>query len=103
MSELPRTSNEAIIQTGSLQGASTQSVSISGTTAKSAALGAMTRLVRIVATEPCFIRMGLTGDAALTTDMPILQNIPEYFGVTEGQFIHAITASGTGTLYITEV
>jgi hypothetical protein len=101
--ELPRSSNDEIIQTGSLQGAVTQAVSISGTTAKSTALGKATRLIRIVSTEPCFIRMGLTGDAALVTDMPLLQNIPEYFGVTPEQFIHAIMASGSGTLTITEV
>ena len=103
MSKLSRDSNSNIAQTGTLQGATTQTVALSTSTAESAVMGPTTTLVRLVCTAPCFIRSDVTGSAALVTDLPLLANIPEYFGVTAGQFIHAITAAGTGSLYITEV
>ena len=103
MSKLPRSANDDLIQTGSLHGAATQIVVTGAASAKSAALGATTQLIRVVAVEPCFIRLDATGESAVVTDMPILAGIPEYFGVIPGLFVHAITAGGAGTLTITEV
>jgi hypothetical protein len=55
----------------------------------SAAIGSDTKYVRIVAEVRAAVKIGGT---AVTTDMPLMANIPEYFGVQPGAVISVIAA-----------
>lgn len=81
---------------------STISISVSGTSAQSAAISTTTGYVRLFATTLCHIRMG-SNPTATTSNMPLAPFVPEYFQIVPGQKIAAIQNSSSGTLYITEV
>jgi hypothetical protein len=81
---------------------STISVSVSGTSAQSAALSGSTGYVRLLSTTLCHVRAG-SSPTATTSNMPLPPYVPEYFAVTPGTKIAAIQNSASGTLYITEV
>ena len=81
---------------------STISISVSGTSAQSAAISTTTGYVRLFSTTLCHIRFG-SNPTATTSNMPLAANVPEYFQITPGQKIAAIQNSASGTLYITEV
>jgi len=59
-------------------------------------------IVRLISTEDFFISIGLA-PAVSTDSMYFPKDVVEYFGISEGQKLAAISASGkSGKLYITE-
>ena len=67
-----------------------QQITISGTTAQSAAFNAETRYIRISGDVAFRFRVG-ANPTALTTDTRMIADSAEYFGVLPGQKIAAIT------------
>ena len=89
------------IGTGRL-GAS-QDVAYTGSSAASAAFGAQTDKVRLVATTDCRIRISDGTPTAVATDSYLPALAAEYFTVTPGQKVAAIQQSSAGTLNVTEI
>lgn len=79
-----------------------QTVAFTGTSAQSAAFAASTSIIRVVASEACFLVFG-ADPTATTGGMFLPSGVVEYFAVTPGQKVAAIQASTGGSLYITEV
>ena len=84
-------------------GGTSQAVTLSAASAGMAgALKATTQFIRLVATVPCWIRMGVTAPTAqINVDSYVPANIPQRCAVAPGYFVAAI-AGGAGVLYITE-
>jgi hypothetical protein len=78
-----------------------QEVAIGAASAASAAFGAQTYQVRVVATSAC--RVGDGTPAALAADSYLPADRPEYFTCTPGQRIAVIQESAGGKLSVTEV
>ena len=99
MSVLAKDSNghDALIITPGVS----QTVSTSGTSAQSAAFGAGTSIIRVIASEACFLVFG-ANPTATSAGMFLAAGAVEYFAVTPGQKVAAIQASTGGSLYITE-
>ena len=70
--------------------AALEKVTISATTAQSAALNADTKFVRVLADANCCI-IAADNPTATTSDLPLTAEGAEYFGVIAGQKIAAIT------------
>ena len=84
----------------------TQTVTISGTSAATAnALSKNTVVIRVLATTGCFIRIGTGTPTATTADTPIAAGVPEYFRVNGYETIKVagIQLSAGGSLYVTEM
>lgn len=83
--------------------ANTQAVSISTSTASSAAINSASAVIK--STVDCFIIRSATAGAstaATTACLPITSGVPyRVWGWQAGDKLSAITASGSGTLYIT--
>lgn len=80
-----------------------KSVAFTGTAGTSAAIDANnTSIVRVVATQDCFIEIG-AAVTATTSDAFLPAGLPEYFIVGAGEVISAIQEDTAGTLYITEM
>lgn len=60
-----------------------QSVVIGAASVQSTAVGAMTRLVRVLADANCFMASGTNPTAVAQT--PLVAGVPEYFQVPAGQ------------------
>lgn len=89
----------------SFRDGNTQTVSVSGTTARVAtAFLEKTRVVRIVCTEPAHYRVGASADdpEADTDDSYLPAETVEYVGVNGGDKIAFIEAGTGGTAYVTE-
>src|SRR5438067_2113950 len=67
-----------------------QAITISGTSAQSAALNASTRYVRLRTDAACAIVAGAS-PTATSSNTPLDANAPEYFGCAGGLKIAAIT------------
>lgn len=67
-----------------------QTVAIGGASVASAAFGASTQLVRLMADTNCNIQCGATPTATATTT-PLAANVPEYFQVAPGLKIAVIS------------
>lgn len=84
----------------------TQTIAFSGTSAATTnALSKNTVVVRLLATQPCFIKIGTGTPTATTSDMYLPAGIPEYFAA-EGIYtlkVAALQVSAAGTLYVTEM
>lgn len=80
--------------------AGTQTVAYTASAGVSSAIGAYINVVRLVATTACFVRFGGT---ALTTDVYLPANVPEYFTINGGDTISAIRVGSDGNLHITEM
>lgn len=78
----------------------TEVVAISTTTAVTAVAIAQKTTVRIVADVACFIAFGAT---ATVNDIYLPANTPESFNVGYATQVAAITATGTGNLYVTKM
>ncbi len=74
------------------------SVSISGTTARSAKLGSGRKLLRC--TTAAFYVSGGSAVTATTADIPLVANVPWEVDVVTNQYIAFITSGATGTCYI---
>ncbi len=79
-----------------------QALAFTNVSAQSVAVGANTTLVRLFATEDCFIAIGSNPTAAANSSMFIPSGISEYIGIAKGDKIAAIYSTTNGTLYITE-
>ena len=80
-----------------------QDVAYGSSSAASAAFGAQTYKVRLVATTDCRIRISDGTPTAVATDTYLPALAAEYFTVTPGQKVAAIQVSSAGTLNVTEV
>ena len=82
----------------------TVTVSISGTTARTAA-ALLPGLYRITSDVNCFIQPGGSTIEATTVKAPLWYKTYDYHAVsaTTNNYIAAITAGETGTLYVTKV
>jgi hypothetical protein len=80
-----------------------QEVAIGAASAASAAFGAQTYQVRVVATSACRVRIGDGTPTALAADSYLPADRPEYFTCTPGQRIAVIQESAGGKLSVTEV
>jgi hypothetical protein len=60
-----------------------QTVVFTGASVQSAAVGALTRLVRVLADANCFLASGANPTAV--TQTPLVANVPEFFQVPAGQ------------------
>lgn len=80
-------------------------ITVNGTSAQSAALGANTREIRVVSTTNCHINIGADPTAAATDNNGIYlpAGVVEYFHVTPGQKVAVIQDSGAGVLCVAEM
>lgn len=95
------------------QPGATQQVSLSTSTAQSAALGAggAQMQVRVMVTEAsdadaaCYVRFGdnptAVADASDAASFPVGLNVPEYFDILAGWKIAGILSAGTAKLNVT--
>ncbi len=80
-----------------------QKVSISSTSAAiTNGVGAQTRQVRLECTVRCYFVVDTT-PVATVNDTPLDLGGAEYFDITPGQKVAAITDGGTGVLHVTEM
>lgn len=80
-----------------------QKLAYTGTTAQSAAVGANTQLLRLVATSNCHVLVGSNPTAVADgTCLYLPLGIPQYVGCTPGDKVAAIQDSAGGNLFITE-
>lgn len=94
---LPTDANAKPIQV--LSPVSTEALAISTTAASAAAFTLTTNVIRIVANVACFYRL----DGTATTSHTYLPlDTVEYIKVRGDQTLSVITASGTGTMYVSE-
>lgn len=59
-----------------------------------------TNIIRVIATEDCYIRIGFN-PTAVVTDTLLIANQPEYFGCDPGDKVSAIRVSADGVLQVT--
>lgn len=69
-----------------------------------AAQGSLTQdaTYRFQCDTDCFVLFADSGDATVTTGMPLTAGVPDWYTLNDISRISAITASGTGFLYITQ-
>jgi hypothetical protein len=89
------------IGTGRLS--TSQDVAYTGSSAASAAFGAQTYKVRLLATTDCRVRISDGTPTAVATDTYLPALAAEYFTVTPGQKVAAIQQFSAGTLNVTEI
>lgn len=87
---MPIDCNGKTVEAALLPAITTQKVTISGTSAQSAALNADTKFVRVMADANCCI-LAAADPTATTSNLPLTAEGAEYFGVFAGQKIAAIT------------
>jgi len=87
---------------GALTPETAQTVSLSDATARTAT-NFTYRVIRIYSTANCFIKLGDSTVEAAVTDHFLPTGAIEYFARKEHTRIAGILASGTGTLYISEM
>jgi hypothetical protein len=61
------------------------------------------RVVRIQADVNCFVLVDKTPVATVANGFPVTAGVYEYIDIPDGCKLSAITASGAGNLYITDV
>lgn len=84
----------------------TDYVAFTATSAASAAFGANTHDIRVVATQNCHINIGDGTPTAAATDnngMYLPAGVVEYFHVSPGQKIAVVRDSADGTLCVSEM
>ncbi len=82
--------------------AADQNVTIGAASVQSTALGANTRIARVVATVACWIEFG-ANPTATTSSVYLPANLVEYFVVSPSSKIAVIQAATGGTLNIAEM
>lgn len=85
-----------------IKGADVVTLAISAVNAETAAALVAGRTYLVTSDVDCFFRMGPTGTDATTSDAPLWskQYLEIAFDNTTDDFLNAITASGSGTLYL---
>ena len=96
--QLPTDFNASPVQV--LRPTSTEALAVSGTAASAAALSTPTRVLRLICNQPVYISLDGT---ATTSSMYLPADAVEFIKVNAYDVLSAILASGTGTLYITEM
>jgi hypothetical protein len=86
----------------SLRLGAAQKVDFTAASAASAAFGAQTYAIRVVATEDCHIKVGDGAVTATAAETYLPADLPEYFTVTPGQKVAAVRATADGSLFVTE-
>ena len=87
-----------------LRPATSQTVSIGGSSQASSAFAAGVLVVRLIATNNCHIQFGSSPTAVANgTDLFLPSFIPEYFRVEDQEQVAVIQDSASGTLHITEM
>lgn len=84
----------------------TQTVTFSGTSAATSnALGKHVVVIRVLASEDCFIKIDTGTPTATTDDLPLASGVPEYFRVDGYKTLKvaAVQSSTGGNLYVTEM
>lgn len=99
--ELPNDINSKPIQ--ALYPARANNVTVTGTTARSSAVGGMVKVVELTPTVDMFIKMGDSTVNATTSDIFIAAGVVYDFHMKGNTHIAAIRSSTSGTLYITEL
>lgn len=97
MARLATDANSHAIQ--ALKVGTTETVSAS-TSSASTATAFTSTVVRVVSQLDCFVASGST---ATTSDAFLPANTVEYFRVVPGEALSVITASGSGTVYVTSM
>jgi len=98
MTKLARDVDNTPVQAFTCAGSVTSTATISAAAASIPASDATNTIVRIAATDDCFIAIG---SVATTASMPLFGGGTEYFSRPRGA---AVSVIGTeGTLYVTEV
>ena len=91
-------------QAGSSRIFASQSISIGSTAATSTAVfGSQSVQIRAISTQAATLLIGdspsVSSTVILQTGTPIPANLPEYFSVSAGQRLSAITSSTSAVLY----
>ncbi len=66
------------------------------------AMSAGVHKCRVVCTTAAFIKIGVS-PTALTSDVYMPADSPEYFTINEGEKVSAIQSASNGTLHVTEI
>ena len=90
LAQIGRDNGGQLLQVAKYPAVTTQEITISGTSAQSAAFNAETRIIRICADANCPILVG-SNPTALATSTRILADSAEYIEVPAGYKIAAIT------------
>ena len=77
-----------------------KTVSLSTTSAVSAALSSTIDCVRVWSSVDSFIRFGGSSVVATTSDHPLTAKVPEIMQLNGNAYIAGIVSTGTGTLFI---
>lgn len=80
-----------------------QNVTFNGTSAQSAAFGSSTKLVRVAATQACFLAFGANPTAAASSGILLPAGVSEKFIVNAGEKLAVVQSSSGGILGIVEV
>ena len=72
-----------------------------GSSAQSAAVSDTTYVVRLVATQDCFVEIG-PDPTATTSSAYLPAGVVEYVSITPGHKVAALQSSAGGNLYITQ-
>ncbi len=78
----------------------TTTTAYTGTAGTQAAVGAQTRIVRVILTTSGFIAFGAT---ATTAGVFMPADVPDYFRINPGETVSAIQLSSGGNMYVTEM
>ncbi len=99
----PRMGNSPTAYFPVMSPGTSQVKAFTNTTGQSAALASTTKMVRLVATQNCHVKVGTNPTAVADgTSMYILQNSSTYISVEGGEKIAVIRDSADGNLFITE-
>ena len=79
-----------------------QTVAVEAASHASAPFSSGTVVIRVVATEPCFLALGRT-PAATTTDHYLPAGAPEYFRIASGETVAVVRAAHDGLLHVSEM
>ncbi len=99
MTTISKDSLGASVQTFRI-GRVVQGVTVGASSQSTSAFGNSTRIVRLVSTVDCHVRMG---SGAVATDSLFPANVVEYVAVRPGEIVSVIQDSSGGTLYVTEM
>lgn len=89
--ELAQDTRGYMVQAGREPALATQVVAHTATAGSSATFHNNTKFIRVVADTAAYLKFGVNPTAVTATDMPIQANTVEFFGVTKGQKVSAVS------------